>query len=221
MHSDYTKKTKEIAEVRRALDPIRDEIAKAEVTEGEAVKNMVAAHLVLQNNPDIGIQYLAMAYGFSLEDINDNWKSPEEFTRNIKEKGKVTRLESELEGRKTREQQESYEKQVAEIEEFKKDHPHFDDVEPQMKELAAAALVAGEEKPKLEELYEKALWLNPEVREKMMNGQKPKTGKSVKSAKKASTRVKTTPKNKREKPKGDLSLLDELSQGWDKMVSDA
>ena len=49
-------------------------------------------------------------------------------------------------------------------------HPYFAEVEDDMARLAQAGLVAGA-KPELDDLYGKAIWANPDVREKLLAAQ--------------------------------------------------
>ena len=221
MTADYTKKTQEIAGIKRALEPVREEIKEMGIDEGTAVSNLVATHRLLKAKPFIGIQYLMTAYKMSLEDVQANWQDPDTFAQNIKENSRISRIETELDGRKTDEQQAAYEANIAEINEFAKDHPHFDAVEPRMKELIVEAIKAGEPKPSLQSLYDRALkGLQDSGFTPGEKTEKTKTGNDVKKAKKASTRIKSTPKKKVSKPEEPTTLHDDLSLGWDKGVKE-
>ena len=216
MTADYTRKTQEIAGIKRALDPVRDEIKEMGIDEGTAISNLVATHRLLKAKPFIGIQYLMMAYKMSPEEVQEKWQDPETFTQNIKEGTRLSRVENELDERRSSEQEAAYKANVVEIEEFAQDHPHFSAVEPKMKELVREALIAGEPKPSLQSLYDRALKaLKDSGFSPAEESGKPKTGKEVKRAKKASTRLKSVPKKEASKPKKATTLHDDLSQGWD------
>lgn len=214
MQADYTRKTKDVADIKRALEPARELIDKLNISDGEAIKNLVGAHMLLQTKPLVGIQYLMQAYKISLGDVTENWQDDESFTQTVNESSRINRIESELDER-TREQQETLVAQAqAEIDVFKVDHPHYDKVEKQMIRLTRLALVSGEAKPTLESLYEQAIKLDPEI--VAMTKEKPPSGKDVKQAKKAATRIKGTPKKEEKETVKPASIKDELSQGWDK-----
>jgi hypothetical protein len=50
---------------------------------------------------------------------------------------------------------------------------------------------------------------------------KPSSGKSVKEAKRAATRIKGTPKKEDKEPNKPATIHDELSQEWDKVEAKA
>lgn len=217
MQADYTRKTKDVADIKRAIEPARELIDKLGISDGEAIKNLVGAHMLLQNKPLIGIQYLMQAYEVSLDDVTNNWQDPESFNQTVKESSKASLIESERDQMIADQHKRSYEEALEEISEFKVDHPHYDKVEKQMTRLAKLALVNGEPKPSIESLYNQAVKLDPEVVELMRD--KPKSGKSVKQAKRAATRIKGTPKKDEKEPDKPATIHDELSQGWDEAES--
>ena len=178
--------------------------------------------MLLQSKPHLGFQYLMQAYGVSLDDMQEKWLDQEEFARSIKESGKAADTERRLTAVEKQKIKEAHDKQVAEIEEFAKDKPYFEEVQEEMKRLVLADINAGKkEKPDLNELYEKAIWMNPKVREKLIaeKTEKPsKSGKDVKNAKKAATRVKKTAEKHEEKKEAPKTLLDELSINYDQFV---
>jgi len=221
MQADYTRKTKDVADVKRALDPARELIDKLGISDGEAISNLVGAHMLLQTKPQMGIQYLMQAYDISLDDVQNNWQDDESFSKDVKESSRLNRVESELSARQQEQLRANTEKAQEEIDEFKKDHPHYEKVKDHMLKLAKTALVAGEPKPSIKSLYDQAIWLNPDIREEMMKDEKPKSGKDVKKAKKASTRLKATPKKEEKGSNKPTTVHDDLSQGWDKQVADA
>jgi len=221
MQSDYTRKTKDVAGIKRALEPAREDITEANLTDEQAIANLVQTHLMLKSKPFMGIQYLMTAYGITLDDVSNNWQDTDSFVQNLKESSRLNKVETQLDAMTTEKASKAVEAQIAEIEEFKASHEHFDLVEEEMKQIARSMIVSRQPKPSLDELYEKALWLNPQTREMMIEEkkrgeEKPKSGKDVKDAKKASTRIKATPKKKESKPERPATLTEELSQAWDK-----
>ena len=214
MQADYTRKTKDVADIKRAIEPARELIDKLGISDGEAIKNLVGAHMLLQTKPLIGIQYLMQAYDVSLDDVTNNWQDSESFAQTVNESSKASLIESERDQMLIDKQRGNYEEALAEIKIFKVDHPHYDKVEKQMTKLAKLALVSGEPKPSLESLYNQAVKLDPEVME--LTREKPSSGKSVKQAKRAATRIKSTPKKEEKEPDKPATIHDELSQEWDK-----
>lgn len=219
MQADYTRKTKDVADIKRALDPARELIDKLGISDGDAIKNLVGAHMLLQKKPLVGVQYLMQAYNVSLDDVTQNWQDEESFTRTVEESSRVNKLESERDTLSEEKRLANYEQALGEIKVFKVDHPHYDKVEKQMTRLAKLALVSGEPKPSIEALYNQAIKLDPELVAMATDNDKPKSGKDVKRAKKASTRVKGTPKKEEDEPDKPATIHDELSQGWDKEMS--
>jgi hypothetical protein len=159
------------------------------------------------------------AYNISLEDVQENWQDEETFTQNVKESGKLADAETQLKSNERKQLEANIAQMKVEITEFKKDHPHYDRVEDRMKTLVKMALVSGEEKPTLESLYNEAIKLDPEIVAEIADKGKLKSGKEVKDAKKASTRIKASEKKDEEKPGKPTTVLDELSQNWDKSAN--
>lgn len=217
MTADYTRKTQEIAGIKRALEPVRGKIKEMGIDEGTAVRNLVATHSLLEKEPLIGLQYLMTVYKVPLEDLQSNWQDPDTFTQKLKEGMRLSRVETKLDERETGEQEAQYKANMTEITEFAKDHPYFDAVEPQMKELIRKAFNAGEPRPSLQSLYDEALkTLKASGFGPNGETEKTKSGKDIKKAKKASTHLKSAHKKKDSTPAKPITLHDELSQGWEK-----
>lgn len=219
MQSDYTRKTKDVAGIKRALEPARKDIEESGLTDAQAIENLVATHGMLKSKPTLAIQYLMTAYGISLDAVQSEWQDSDTFVKNLKENARLGRVENQLDAINTEKAREASEAHLAELKEFRETHEHYDLVESTMSQIARGMLVSGKPKPDLEDLYEEALWLNPQTRQMKIDEEKkakPKTGKDVKKAKKAATRVKATPKTKTPEPEKPKSIREELSQGWDK-----
>jgi len=219
MQADYTKKTKDIADIKHALEPVQEEIAELGISEGEALRNLIGAHSLLKSKPLLGFQYLMQAYRVPLEELQEKWLDQEAFTQAVKESGRAADTERKLTAAEREQIKRSHDEEVVRIEEFAKDHEHMEKVMPQMKKLLLSRIKSGEkEKPDLQELYDEAIWLNPEVREILIaerENKDTKTGKDVKQAKKASTRVKQAAEKHEKKKELPSTLSGELSANWD------
>lgn len=217
--ADYTRKMQAIAEVRHALDPVRQEIEQFGVSEGDAVRRLVGAHLQLKQNPQQAIRYIAETYGIDLGNL-DAAPRPEESAAlrevNSIRQALLEREKAEYVGRVTTWDQK--------INEFKKDKPFFDDLQGDMERIAKSFIVSGQPIPDLPILYDQALWSNASIREKALAAKRSDEEKkrlesekerAKKARKAAGTRVRSTPTGE-EKTAKSQSLRDSLMENWDK-----
>lgn len=181
--SDYTRKMQSVADLKHALDPVRQEIEQFGVTEGDAVRRLIGAHLMLRQDPAKGIRYVAEQYGVDLGNLGAAPAQEDSAVR--------SELDSIRQHLLAREQA-AYVQRVQgyqrEIEEVKKDAPFFEELEPDMERIARAYVNSGEQPPDVRSLYDQAAWANPAVRAKLLKHQQATEAKNRIETEKARVR---------------------------------
>jgi len=178
MEADYTRKTTEIADVRKAIEPVKQHLELNGISEGDYISRLRAADQYLSQSPQEAIQWLAQSYGIDLskfgqqqESEDDEFKDP--YVQQLEEK--VRNLEGQFQSRQQQEQQASQQQVEQQVQEFANatdeqgnpKHPHFPDVRPYM----GALLNSGAAKD-MEEAYEQAVWARPELRQQLLDQQR-------------------------------------------------
>lgn len=169
--ADYTRKTQEIAEVRKAIEPMKEQLDLRGISEGQYIRQLAAADKYLSEKPIEAMQHLMQNYGISAEQIvgksEDDYSDPE-----------VSKLQQEIKDLKqhlqqqTQQQQQASEEQVnQQVTQFATEtdenghlkHPDFDHLKPAM-----AGLIQSGHAKDLEDAYEQAKWADPQIREKLL-----------------------------------------------------
>jgi len=209
-------KVQESLSIKRALEPIREELVQFGVPEDQAVRTLVGAHVMLKNDPKMAIRQLMNTYKLSPEELfNTDDTQPESDPRVDALENKVTNYEQLMAERE----------QAAlsgRLEEFKKNAEFFDDVMDEMTELAMVERARNPAVvPDIEKLYNKACQMNDTVRVELLKRERAADGKvesTQRSKNAAGTKVKTTPVSKKRKEKtGPKSVRDDLSAVWDEI----
>lgn len=174
--ADYTRKTQDIAELKKAIpEDVKQQLDLRGVSEGQYLKSLTAADQYLSKNPVEGIQWLMKSYGVTSEQIagrsEDEFSDPE-----------VSRLQNEVQElrqtlqQQTQQQQQASEQQVTQqVQQFATEtdenghlkHPDFEHLKPAM-----GALMQSGRANDLEDAYEQAKWADPEIRQKLLDEQK-------------------------------------------------
>lgn len=94
-------------------------------------------------------------------------------------------------------------------------HPYFGDVEAEMTMLAQADVNSGKQ-PDLDSLYERACWMNPAVRAKMMQSESARKAETARRKRNAGASVAGAGTGRPEQPK---SIDDILNEAWDKQAA--
>jgi len=226
MHVDYTRKTQAIAEVTRALEPLKDIIRNRDVTQGQAVNQIIGMFLDIHNNPVKGIQHIAKTYGLDLEGISTYWDNPDEFAETEGIKG--NRIEKKSPPQMSESDIEAYSSKLEEFKEWREGKEFIEQVEGKMADLAAIETQSGIPNSSFDDLYEDACWLVPEVKEVLLERKlagnleesaKDKKKRAVKAEKAAKTLKSTShePENKREKEPKNTS--EAMLKAWDEQES--
>ena len=241
MEADYTRKTQDISEIRKAVDEYKGDIDLAGLTPGQAIRNLLAVNKYLRESPQEAVQWIAQSNGVNLQNQNtqDFPEMGEDYDDYSSTDPEVDTLRQEINMMKQQQLQQStsqanQEKMRVEavIEAFKsqKDtegnlkHPYFQDLEKEMAVLANADRMVGKN-PDIHDLYERAVWSNPDVRKKKLSevqkSESANTRASKKAkldrARKASSGVRggTSTTEDAGNNLKTLSIKDELAAAWD------
>lgn len=229
MTADYTRKTQDIANFRRTWDPVHQMFAPhiqqganpASIIQGWA---QVAQHL--QQNPAQALQQLARQYNIDMSSLTQGEKPDNDDLfvdpRVAQMQQQLQQLQSHLQSRDQAElhtRQRSYENEIQSFAEQKTEageaaHPFFDDVMQDMMTLARAQIASGQQ-PKLQDLYEKAVWSNPLIRERQLAAQQQAAAKiaekeAIEKAKKAQKASKSVGGSAPGEPAKDMSIRESL-----------
>lgn len=187
MEADYTNKRKESADflreyepVDKVLSPLRPLMAQRNMSTDQVIGMWAQTQQDLMYRPAEAIKQLAETYNV---DLNQFAKRPEDegFTDPQIEKlnAQINALQSTVNTQNQANQQSQVSAMQARIDEFaaQKDesgnlkHPYFNDVMDTM--ISQAALLKQQGlNPSLPELYESAIWANPQTREKQLTLQR-------------------------------------------------
>ena len=230
-------KTEGISEFRKTYDPVdkifepyRNQLIMAGLTPADVIGRWAAAEQMLQNEPVKAIQYLMQQYN-----IPQDVLSAEEVSEDpdiAKLRNEINALRQDYTTRQQTDQQQSQEAISNQIQQFvqEKDesgnltHPYFEDVTADIVGLAKAEWSQGR-KPDLNNLYERAVWANPETRAKLQDAQQKAASKAAeKEAQRKAKEAKAAAASITGAPSGtqvvdeDLSVEDSLRRAWDSNV---
>ena len=183
----FTKKTQELAGDKKFKEkygwaeqifaPLEQALMMHGLTPQQYVGQLLAIQQGLQTNPEQTIKHLAQQRGVALDGLQeaDEYQDPE--IRALKEE--IANLRQGLTVREQTEAQNQQSHLMDQIRLFgtEKDadgnltHPHFDAVMDDMARLAVYQRNQGIQ-PELNQLYEQAVWSNPEVRQTLLDEQK-------------------------------------------------
>lgn len=203
MEGDYTRKTQEVADIRRrasALDevmvPFRDEFARAGLDDIGAVRQLLGAHKFLRESPQQAIAWLAQNYGVSTDALAASEQAEDDFADpQVKQlRDQVSQLQGYLQTQAQQQQQAAVADTQQQIDNFAKAtaedgslaHPHFDAVRTTMGGLIQSGVAQD-----MDAAYEMAVYANPELRGSLIDQQaekvtaKQKQAENVRKAKRA------------------------------------
>lgn len=229
MTGDYTRKTQEIANFRKTWDPVNEMFAShiAQGMNPAAVIQrwaQVAQHL--QQNPAQALQQLAQQYNINLSSLTQGQKPDNDDMfvdpRVNQLQQQLQQLQGHLQSRDQAEltaRQRTYENEIQAFAEQKTEtgdpaHPFFEEVMQDMMMLARSQRAAGYE-PKLQDLYDNAVWSNPIVREKQLAAQQKAAAQkaekeAIEKAKKAQKAAKSVGGAAPSEPAKDVSIRESL-----------
>lgn len=222
MEADYTRKTQEIAAIRKrgeALDeviaPYRSEFQLSGMDDTAAIRQLFSVHDYLKRDPNNAIQWLAQTYG---ADLNAPQQEVDPAVRQLEQR--INQMHQEQQSTLQAQQEQQQQALVNQIKAFEEEkdeggslkHPHFQEVYDDM-----VALLQMGKSSDLEDAYNQAVAMNPNLHqatlkqkeEQAKKQEKAEKAKQAKRAKKAASGVKSSGASvKKEQPQ---SLRDEIA----------
>lgn len=198
MEADYTKKTMEVAPIRRMkeeldvmLAPYRDQYRLQGLDDVGAIRQLVAAHDYLVRDPQAAIAYLAKSYGVDLTAASDpNAPQPDPQMKAIQTE--LAQFRSERQQEVTARQSAEQAAKLQEVTSFAEEkdsqgqpmRPYFDDVAQEIKALLS--LNPGpKSRQDLQDAYDRAVYANPNTRAKVTAAENAKRQASEDAERKA------------------------------------
>lgn len=215
----YTRKLQEVSEIKRALEPVRQEIEYFGVTEADAIRRLIGAHKMLQQKPAEAIRFIADSYGLDINQLMSG-QAPEESAA-VREVHSIRQQMAERERMAYMQRVQAWEQQ---IEMFKKDHEFFEAVEDDIALIAQGHVMRNEPIPSLADMYDRAIYANPTVRQRLLAKEKSterqkrladEKARARKAKRAAGAKVRSTSVASEEKSKGPATLREALSEAWD------
>jgi len=171
----YSEKT---ARYEQALQPIAQEAAKLGLSVDDATKRLMDGHRFLEAQPEQAILWLAQKNGIDLANLASNPPAVQQQTRPDPAFAQVSQTVQTLEQRL---QQIEFGNNLTVAQQFAASKPHYADVEDQLPDfirevqkldpsLTGLAL--------LEKAYDRAVWLNPDVRAKVQAAERAEAEKT-------------------------------------------
>lgn len=223
--ASVTQSQQDIADVKRAFEPIKEELAKAGVSEGEAARRLIGAHMRLKDDPAGTILELMSSYDIDIGDLTGENKDGDKTDRpDSAAKREIRELKEEFQKERDARRAADGHKLATEIEEFKANHEFFDDVREEMTDIAWSYHRKKVDLPPLADLYEKACWQNESIRKKLIaregKSKSEKDSIEAKKAKRASrAKVRSTPKSSSEHVAETKTLREDLSATYDRLTA--
>ena len=226
MQGDYTRKTQGIAEVTKALDPIRSIMQGRNITAGQAINQLVGIFLDIHNNPVKGIQQIAEAYKLDLEGLSTYWDDPDEFAKTENVGKNRAEMTAELKPQVTEADRQAYAAKLEEFKEWREDKEFIDQVENKMADLAAIESMHGNSNSSFDDLYEEACWSVPEVKEilrkrdaagDLEESAKDKRRRAAKAEKAGKSLKTTSHETNGKKEKEPKNTSEAMGKAWDEL----
>lgn len=232
MEGDYTRKAQEIAEYRKEYEPVHEmfkphlqQLRQQGLTPSALIAEWAQIAQQLQNNPAQTLQMLAKYHNVDLSQTDAQTEFQDPAVSELQQQ--LNSLQQSLTQREQSDFQARIDARNLEIQQFSEEkteagelaHPYFGDVMDEMAALAKTAQAEGRS-PNLKDLYDKAVWMNTSVRNKILSSQREAEDKKrqeearqkAAKAKQASRSVTGSPGG--ETPVTDLSIREQLEQAY-------
>lgn len=171
----YNAEVKAAKALRDALEPVMPDLQRNNMDPGQFVRNLATAHQALaMGSPQAKLQIfqrLAQDYGVPLQYLLQQAQGqPQQQDPNIQYLTQnLQALQSQWQQFQNQQQQTEQAQLHQTIEEFRQDavqHPHFEAVRESM-----AALLQSGMAQNLQEAYDKAIWMSPDIRQNVLTAQ--------------------------------------------------
>lgn len=166
----FRQKSEEVRRYEQVIAPVAQEAARLGMQPDQAINALMAAHHALQQDPSSAIARLAQQYGVDLATLAINPPAPQaqRFDPMVSQLTQhVSQLESQLNGFLQNQT-------MSVVEQFASSHPHYAAVEEQIAELIPLIQKSNQglsPSDVLQQAYDRAIWLNPDVRAKLIQEQ--------------------------------------------------
>ena len=227
MDAAHTQRSQAIAPMRRAYEAFAPVLQHNGVTFEQAVQGYLEATQTLRfGTPEAKINFLRKIitdFGITGEGVADE-NAPPRDPRVDHLLAQQQQQQAYMQQQQQMAQQSRIQNVSQEVQSFRGEigedgklkHPYFGEVIPIMRELATAALSAGQQ-PRLHDLYDRACWQVPAIREKLIAAQtaegKAKQAEELRKKRNAGSSISgagsRSPVNRQK------SLIESLSEGWD------
>ena len=178
LEAGYDEKFKEVAGLRKVIEPYQSYLQQIGTTPELAFAAMIDAERILrtgtQQQKQAALQKIINDYGLQQEEPQDDLTDPA-----VKAlESKIDQLQTHIVSQQQGAQTQALETIEQEIQAFRDERteagelarPYFGDVMEQMVAMARAETAAGR-KPDLKMLYDSAVWANPTVRAKLLEAE--------------------------------------------------
>lgn len=159
--------SEKVAQYEQALAPIAQEASRRGMSPDDAIKRLIDGNMFLETQPEQAILWLAQKNGIDLANLASNPPAPQQ----VRTDPAVAQLSQHYSTLEQRIQQFELSQNMTIAQQFAASKPHYADVEDQLpgfiKEVKAIdPSLTGLDL--LEKAYERAIWLNPDVRAKVL-----------------------------------------------------
>lgn len=185
----YSEKT---ARYEQALAPIAQEATRRGMSPDDAIKRLIDGNAFLETQPAQAILWLAQKNGIDLAELASNPPAPQQQARPDPVYAQVSQT---VESLQQRVQQFEFNNNLTVAQQFAASKPHYADVEEQLPEFIKELKMLDPSLtglPLLEKAYDRAIWLNPDVRAKITASERAE----VEKAKLANVAAKSTQASK-------------------------
>lgn len=177
--SGFKQKSDEVRQYQSVLAPVAEAAQARGITVDQGVQSLMAAQQFLDRDPRAAISWLAENYGVDLADLASNPPAPQQQARPDPVVAQLYQTVSSLQERIAAQ---DFQANLGTVESFAGKHPHWADVEDQipalMKEIRASnSNLQGQSL--LEAAYDRAVWLNPTVRAKLISEQQAEAARTA------------------------------------------
>src|SRR5262245_54362740 len=140
-------------------------------SDAQAVQQLLAAQDYLERDPAGAIRWLAQSYGLTPEQLAQNTAASEDNLDPLAQYlapvfQELAQVKATLTAREHAERVREHASVRDEIESFKQDHPHFVAARPTI-----ATLLSTGHAQNLQDAYDKAIWLDPDIRRQILDDQ--------------------------------------------------
>jgi hypothetical protein len=174
----FRQKSEEVRRYEQVIAPVAQEAARLGMQPDQAINALMSAHHALQQNPSAAIARLAQQYGVDLATLASNPPAIQEQARPDPMVSQLTQHVSKLESQLSGFLQNQT---LGVVEKFASEHPHYAAVEEDIARLIPIVQQTNPGLPAHEVLskaYEQAIWVNPDVRAKLISEQAVQTQQS-------------------------------------------